>query len=76
MTSSRSEDEDIYGYAVHCEFRTETGNGYYSKTFRSKGKSQTKAERTPIFKRGFVKVTEIEPFTRLQWLRVFGEGKM
>lgn len=74
MSNIQPDDEEVYGYAVHCEFRNEAG-GHVARTFRSKGKSKTKAERVPIFKRGFVRVVELEPYTRLQWLRVFGDGR-
>lgn len=60
-----------YGYWVHCEFQSGE-----TRRFKSKGHSETKARRVPIFKRGFVRVVYLEPFTKEEWLRCFGEGRM
>lgn len=73
-----STDPDaVYGYAVHCTFRIIGATGFQteSKIFRSKGDSETKARRVPIFKRGFVSIDRLEPFTRDEWVRVFGDGR-
>lgn len=68
---------EVYGYRIICEFRAELGSTeIVHREFRKKTKSETVARRVPIFKRGFVRVVELEHFTREQWLRVFGEGRM
>lgn len=69
------EPDAVFGFEVHCTFRTDSG-ALFSRSFRSKGKSETKARRTPIFKRGFVSIDRLEPYTYEQWKRVFGEGRM
>lgn len=46
-----------------------------TKYFRSKG-SEARARRAPVFKRGFIRIVDVEPFTREQYVRCFGEGRM
>ena len=76
-SSGVTSTDEVYGYAVICTFRRQDGTAAdETRTYRSKGKSIAKAERTPIFKRGFVSIDKLEPYTREQWLRVFGEGRM
>lgn len=61
-----------YGFRVHYEAFI---NGRVSeKWFRAKC-PQANAQRKAIFKPGFLRVVRLEPFTREEWLRVFGEGK-
>lgn len=66
---------EVYGWEVTAAFRDAEGNEVV-KRFRSKGKSLSKALRVPVFKAGFLRNVEIHPYTREQWLRVFGEGRM
>lgn len=66
-----AEPEKPYGYHVICEFRDRKGRPE-TRSFRSKGSSETKARRVPIFKRGFIRVVDLDPFTQEQWERTFG----
>lgn len=43
--------------------------------FRSKG-SEQKARRVAFFKPFFVEIVELDPYTKEEWLRSFGEGRM
>lgn len=71
-----SGETEVYGFQVICEFRIEGSGEVEERRFRSKGASETKARRVPIFKRGFIRVVSLDPYTREQWMRVFGEGRM
>ncbi len=66
---------EVYGYGVLCAFRGADGTEEI-RLLRSKGPSETKARRAHIFKRGFERVIELDPYTREQWLRTFGEGRV
>lgn len=66
--------DEVYGYRIVCNFLT--ASGVERREFHKKTKSETTARKAPIFKRGFVEVVEVEPFTREQYLRCFGEGRM
>lgn len=60
-----------YGFRVHYEARV---NGrLVEKWFRSKS-PRAHAQKCAEFKHGFVRVVRLEPFTREQWIRVFGES--
>lgn len=58
-----------YGFRVHYQARI---NGRLEeKWFRSKGTLSHATDMAQI-KAGFIRVTKLEPFTREQWLRTFG----
>lgn len=65
--------EQVYGFLVTYECRTRTG--IETRSFRSKG-SEARARRAAALKTGCFSITNLEPFTREQWLRCFGEGRM
>jgi hypothetical protein len=71
-----TETAEVYGYQVFYTFRRPDDGTLETASFRSKGKSPAKARRAAIFKRGFVRVDSLEPFTEEQWLRCFGEGRL
>jgi hypothetical protein len=68
-------DGEVYGWEITAEFSGADGSTVM-KRFRSKGSSVSKALRVPIYKKGFVRNVETDPYTRDQWQRVFGEGRM
>ena len=62
-----------YGYSYKVRFHP--NSGIPDKIFRKKG-SERSVRRAGLLKRNSIEVFDLEPYTREQWLRCFGEGRM
>lgn len=72
--TSPTSAEKPYGYVVTYE-RRKPPMMTEEASFRRKG-SEAAARREAIYKVGYIRVVKVDPYTREQWIRCFGEGRM
>jgi hypothetical protein len=63
-----------YGHRVTYEARN-GARGFYTDRCRCKG-TEAAARRNARMKIGFIRIIEVEHFTREQYIACFGEGRM